>query len=298
MIKSFAEIKNMVIRKGGAKIAVAGAEGEAVLESIKIAFENKIIDPVLIGNEEKIKKIAQKIGLNLNNLEIINETDEVKVAYKSVELVNNNICDGLMKGKVSTPVILKSVLDKKFNLKTGNLLSHIAVLEVPSYHKLIMITDGGMVIKPTFQQKKDILRNGVNVFRNLGLKKLKVAVLAAIEKVNSEMPETEDAKKLAELSDKGEFSNVIIEGPLAVDIAMSKEAAKIKGVDSKISGDPDIFIVPDIACGNIFAKGLWHFAHAKIGGLIAGARKPIILLSRSDNAETKLNSIALSVLTS
>ncbi len=297
MVKSFNDIKNNVIQKGGAKIAVAGAEGEAVLESVKKASENKIIDPVLIGNEEKIKKIAQKIDFNLSHVDIIHETDENKIAQKSVELVHNDICDGLMKGKVSTPVVLKSVLDKKFNLRTKNLLSHIAVLEVPSYHKLIMITDGGMVIKPTFQQKKEILRNGVNVFRNLGMKKLKVAVLAAIEKVNSEMPETIDAQKLAELSEQGEFSDVIIEGPMAVDIAMSKEAAKVKGVDSKISEDVDIFLVPDIACGNIFAKGLWHFAHARIGGLIAGARKPIILLSRSDNAETKLNSIALSILT-
>jgi len=297
MIRSFEDIKNQVIQKGGAKIAVAGAEGEAVLESVKKASENKIIDPILIGNEEKIKKIAQKVNFDVSSVKIINETDENNIAQKSVELVDSNICGGLMKGKVSTPVILKSVLNKKFNLRTKNLLSHIAVLEVPSYHKLIMITDGGMVIKPTFQQKKEILRNGVNVFRNLGLKKLKVAVLAAIEKVNSEMPETVDAQKLAELSNKGEFSDVIIEGPMAVDIAMSKEAAKVKGVDSKISEDVDIFLVPDIASGNIFAKGLWHFAHAKIGGLIAGAKKPIILLSRSDNAETKLNSIALSILT-
>ncbi len=297
MVRSFIDIQKMVIQKGKAKIAVAGADGEAVLEAIKQAREKNIIDPVLIGNAEKIKKIAHKVRLNLDKTEIIDEIEETRIAQKSVELVDKDICDGLMKGKLSTSVLLKSVLDKKYNLTTGKLLSHIAVLEIPSYHKLIMITDGGMVIKPTFEQKKQILLNGVHVFRKLGLKKLKVAVLAAIEKVNPDMPETADAHKLAKLSDQGEFQNVIIEGPMAVDIALSPQAAKIKGVDSKISGEPDIFIVPDIACGNIFAKGLWHFAKAKIGGLIAGARKPIILLSRSDNAETKLNSIALSVLT-
>ena len=197
----------------------------------------------------------------------------------------------------SNPFI-KAVLNKKFNFRTGRLLSHVSLLEIPNYDKLLIITDGGMVIYPTLEQKKEIIINAIEVANKLGVEKPKIAVLAAIEKVSPSMVETEDAKALEDMAKSGEFGNVILEGPMAMDVAMSKEAAEIKGIESKVSGDPDILIVPNIACGNILAKGLIYLAQSKIGGIISGAQKPVILLSRADNADTKLNSIAFGVVAS
>ena len=220
------------------------------------------------------------------------------MAERAVALVDSGEAEGVMKGKVSTPDLLKAVLNKKYNLRTERLLSHIALLEVPTYHKFLMVTDGGMVIQPTLEQKIGILKNGVEMMQKLGIGRPKVAVLAAIEQVNPDMVETVDAKTIVEMARRGDLGEVDVEGPMAVDIAFSPEAARVKGVETRISGDPDILLVPNVACGNIFAKGLWHLAGAKIAGLILGARCPVILLSRSDNAVTKLNSIALAVVTS
>lgn len=180
----------------------------------------------------------------------------------------------------------------------GTILSHGALLEIPSYHRLLMTTDGGMVIQPTLRQKVGILKNGIQMMKNLGIKRPKVAILAAIEKVNPDMPETVDAVKIVEMAKSGEFGDAEIEGPLALDVAISAEAARIKGVKSRISGNPDILLLPNIACGNILGKALLYLANGKSGGLILGAKRPIILLSRSDDAETKFNSIALGVVIS
>ncbi len=293
MLRNFAEIREQAKKRGHGRIVVAGAEGTAIMEAVKQACADGVMQPILVGRKEIIEKLAQDINLSLAGIPLYTGDKESEIADISVKLLHENKADGLMKGKVSTPVLLKAILSKKYNLRGSGLLSHIALLEIPSYHKLLLITDGGMVIRPNLEQKIEILKNGLQVMRSLGVVQPKVAVLAAIEKVNPEMEETVHAAHLAELSQKGEFGDCVVEGPLAVDVALSQEAAKIKGVSSRVSGDPDIMIVPDIASGNIFAKGLWHLAGAKIGGLIVGARKPVILLSRSDNTETKLNSIAL-----
>ncbi|MCD6118074.1 bifunctional enoyl-CoA hydratase/phosphate acetyltransferase [bacterium] len=298
MLGNFNEILNAAVKHGGRKIAVAGAEGAAVLTALKIAKEKGIAEPVLVGNQKKIEKIAQDVNFDISGVLICNKEDETDAAEKAVEIVDNGEASALMKGKVSTPVLLKAVLNKKYNLRTGRLLSHVTLLELPEYHKLMIISDGGMVIYPTLEQKKEIIKNSIEVIHKLGIDRPKIAVLAAIEKVNPGMVETEDAQALAEMAKTGEFGDVILEGPLAMDVAMSREAAEIKGISSKVSGDPDILIVPNIACGNILAKSLIYLAKARIGGVIAGARKPVILLSRADNAETKLNSIALGVASS
>jgi len=298
MLTNFNSIIAEAKKRKGNRIVVAGAEGKAVLEALKIAHEDGVVEPVLVGNRNKIETIAEEVEFDLKDIEIYNMDNEQDTAEKAVELVHSVDAEGLMKGKVSTPVLLKAVLDKRFDLRTERLLSHIAILEIPAYHKFLLVTDGGMVIQPTLEQKVSIIKNAAEVMQKLGIEKPKVAVLAAIEKVNPDMPETEDAKILTEMANRGELGNVEVEGPLAVDIALSPEAARLKGVKSRISGDADIFLVPNIACGNIFAKGVWYLANAKIGGLVVGARKSIILLSRSDDAETKLNSIALGVVTS
>ncbi len=298
MFTSFEAIAEEAKKRGGRKIAVAGAEGKAILEAVKIARENGIMEPLLVGNSIEIEKFAKELHFDLEGITLYDKKDENAIAEKAVELVHTGYAEGLMKGKVNTPTILKAVLNKKFNLRTNRLLTHIALLEIPTYHKLLMITDGGMVIYPTLEQKIEILKNGTEMMQKLGVKKPKVAILAAIEKVNQDMPETKDAEILTQMAERGELGNVQVEGPLAVDVVMSPEAAKIKGVESRISGDPDILLVPNIACGNIFAKGLIHFTKSKVGGLVLGAKKPIILLSRSDNADTKFNSIVLGVIIS
>ena len=298
MINNFNDIINEAVKNRKRKIAVAGAEGEAVLTALNIAQKKGIAEPVLVGDKDKILRIADKNNINLENIEIINETDEMLCAEKAVEIVDSGKASALMKGKVSTPSLLKAVLNKKFNFRTGRLLSHVSLLEIPNYDKLLIITDGGMVIYPTLEQKKEIIINAIEVANKLGVEKPKIAVLAAIEKVSPSMVETEDAKALEDMAKSGEFGNVILEGPMAMDVAMSKEAAEIKGIESKVSGDPDILIVPNIACGNILAKGLIYLAQSKIGGIISGAQKPVILLSRADNADTKLNSIAFGVVAS
>jgi len=298
MLTNFKSVFEKAKKIGEKKIAIAGAEGKAVLEAVRMARENGIMEPFLVGDSKKIEKIAEEIGLDLNGVTIFNEIEENLEAEKAVELVHTDVADGLMKGKVSTPVLLKAVLNKKYNLRMGTLLSHAALLELSGYPKFLMVTDGGMVIQPTLEQKVGILKNGIHLMQKLGVQNPKVAVLAAIENVTPEMPETEHAAKLVEMAERGEFGKAVVEGPIAFDVAYSPEAARIKGINSRISGEPDILLMPNIVCGNIFAKGLIHIAKAKIGGLIVGARKPIILLSRSDDAETRFNSIALGVITS
>lgn len=298
MLTSFKAVVEQAKNLQGKKIAVAGAEGEAVLEAVKLAKENGLMEPILVGHEDKINIIARKVGLSLKDIEIQHIVEETAAAEAAVGLIHSDRADGLLKGKVNTPILLKAILDRKEELCTGPLLSHVAILEISSYHKFLMVTDGGMVIQPTLEQKSGILKNGIQMMHKLGVERPKVAVLAAIETVTPGMPETKDAEILVQMADRGDLGNVDLEGPIALDVAFSPESARIKGVNRKISGDPDILLVPNISCGNIFVKGLWQLADAKVGGLILGAKKPIILLSRSDNAETKYNSIALGVVTS
>jgi len=265
-------------------------------KTIRVILDEKNDEVMAAVNGDTCHYATNRISVK--DLEIHNVHGDEQIAEKAAELVADGVVHGLMKGKVSTPVMLKAILNKRYNLCENRLLSHIALLELESYPKLLMVTDGGMVIRPNLEQKVAILKNGIEMMLKLGVQNPKVAVLAAIEKVSPKMPETLDAEMLVQMALKGQFNTAIIEGPLAVDIVFSPEAAETKGVKSRVSGDADILLVPDIACGNIFAKGLWHLAGARIGGLILGAKCPVILLSRSDNAETKLNSMALGVVTS
>jgi phosphate butyryltransferase len=196
---------------------------------------------------------------------------------------------------VATSTFLKAVLDKEVGLRTGRLLSHVAVIESPGYHKLLFLTDGGMCVKPDLAAKVDIVNNAVDVARKLGIETPKVALLAAVEVLNPEMPETADAAELSKMAERGQIKNCLVDGPLAIDLAVSAEAAQHKKVRSAVAGDADIMVVPEIVCGNVLAKGLIYLGNARAAGLIAGAAKPVVMLSRSDSKEQKLNSIALGV---
>ena len=278
-------------------LSVAAAHDEEVLLAIKSAVEMEIITPILIGEENKIREISKEINFDLSKFKIINKGTIEECAETAVKLVSSKEADFVMKGLLDTSVILKAVLNKEWGLRTDSLLSHVMIYEIPSYDKLLVATDGGMNIAPDYNQKVKILKNAINATKPLGLEKIKVACLAAKEKVNPKMQATVDARALQEAGERGEFGEgVIVEGPLAFDLAVSKEAAKIKNFDSKVAGETDIMLMPTIEVGNGIGKALTYFAGGKSAGIIMGAKAPIVLVSRADSHESKLYSIAYGAL--
>lgn len=276
-----------------AVLSVAAAHDEEVLLAVKDACEMDIIKAILIGEEDKIRKIASEINFNLDNVEVIDESDLKLCAEKAVKLVSSSKADYVMKGLLDTSIILKEVLNKEYGLRTDSLLSHVMIYEVPSYHKLLILTDGGMNIDPDVSQKKKIADNAIKAAKSLGIDTVKVACLAAKEKVNPKMQATLDADELKSMCKDGMFGKgVVVEGPIAFDLAVSEEACKIKGYESEVGGDADILLVPTIETGNGIGKALTYMANAKSAGIIMGAKAPVVLVSRADTHESKLYSIA------
>jgi len=288
-----------VVRRGPTKrLAVAAAQAEEVLKAVSQAAELGIIDPILLGDTGRMAEIADRIDVDLSGFRQIDQSDPIEAAALAVDMVAGGEADLLMKGKLSTPDILRLVLEEKRGLRGDRLLSHVAVVKVGDYPKLLIFSDGGMVIQPNLRQKIDIIRNAIMLANRLGIDRPKVALLASLETVHPDIPETLDAAEIVSMSRKNELPDAIIEGPLAMDIAVSSRAAKMKGISSEVSGDVDILIVPNIASGNIGVKGLVYLTGAQVGGLILGAKRPVVLLSRSDTVQAKLNSIALGALCS
>lgn len=282
--------------KGGRRmrLALAAAEDYDALKSVVEAAKLGIVEPVLIGDRKAIEAIADEHGFDLGSYERIGADSPEESAAKACELVAAGKADFLMKGLLDTSVILKAVLNKDYGLRTDSLLSHVMVYESPFYHKLLFLTDGGMNIAPDVSAKKSIICNAVKCAKALGVETVKVAVLAAKEKVSEKMQATVDADQLAKLSGEGEFgSDVMVEGPLALDLAVSNEAAAHKGFRGRVAGDVDILLVHEIGMGNGIGKALTYLGGAKSAGVIMGARVPIVLTSRADTAEVKLYSIAL-----
>lgn len=296
MAKSFNDLLELSKKKGPKKISVAVAQDEEVLQAIKAAVECEIVEPILVGDRGEIENIAKDIAFNLQEIEIIDEKDNVQAARVATELVSSKKADILMKGLVDTSTILKQVLDSEIGLRTEKVISHVAVFDMPTYHKIFIVTDAAMNIAPDLNQKKEIIENAVGLARSLDIEMPKVAVLAAKEKVSKKMIATVEANELAEMNKNGEIKDCIVDGPLALDNAVSKESARIKGINSEVAGDADILLAPDIEAGNVLYKSLTFLGNAKSAGLIVGTSAPIVLTSRADNEEAKLNSIALAVL--
>ena len=293
MIKKLDEILDTLKGNEKAVLSVAAAHDEEVLLAIKSATEIGIITPILVGHEDEIRNISNKINFNLDKIKIINKETIEECAEVAVKLVSSNEVDFVMKGLLDTSVILKAVLNKECGLRTDSLLSHVMIYEVGFYHKLLVTTDGGMNIAPDYEQKVKILKNAIKATEPLGLKTIKVAALAAKEKVNPKMQATIDAKQLEDAGKNGEFGeNVIVEGPLAFDLAVSKEACKVKNFKTQVGGDVDIMLMPTIEVGNGIGKAFTYAAGAKSAGIIMGAKAPIVLVSRADTHESKLYSIA------
>lgn len=298
MLRNFADVLQAVKELPPRKVAVAVAQDDAVLEAIQGAREQGIADFILVGDKEKILALASTANINLEGLEIVHQPDDRQAAYDAVALVSGGRADVLMKGLINTSDLLKAVLDKEVGLRTGRVLSHAAVFEIPGFDRLINITDGGMNIAPTLQQKADIIQNSVALAKAMGISPAKVAVLAAVEVINPDMPATLDAAALAKMADRGQIKGAIVDGPLALDNAVSLEAAKHKGITSPVAGQADILLVPTIEVGNALGKSTMYFAKGKMAGLILGAAKPVVVTSRADSYEGKILSIALGALLS
>ncbi|MFP4548412.1 MAG: phosphate acyltransferase [Fidelibacterota bacterium] len=299
MIKSFQEIKEKISNiTEMKKISIANGESESVIRAIIEVEKLHIAKGIFIGNAAAIKKIAKDLDYNIDPKAIIHETDDKAIAEKAVKLINDGEADVLMKGQISTPVLMKAVLDRDNGLRTGEVLSHVAVTEVPTYDKLLVFSDGGINILPDLETKVSILHSLIAMNKALGVDAPKIGALCAIEKVNPKMPETEDASELQKMAEKGKFGEAVIEGPIAMDVALSQKAAHKKGIHSRVAGDIDSFLVPNITAGNAIIKILMKLGNAKVGGVVIGAKAPIILLSRSDTANEKLNSISLAILLS
>lgn len=293
LIKNFQNLVEIAKKQDVMSLVVAAAEDSEVLKAVVEAGRQGIVRPILVGAGDLIRKIASENDLDISGFEIIESDSLEKSAEISVRMVNEGKADFLMKGLLDTSILLKAVLDKEYGLRTDSQLSHVMIYDVPNYHKLIYMTDGGMNIAPNYLEKKKILTNAISAAKALGNEEVKVACLAAKEKVNEKMLATIDGDRLAKDSQNGDFgSNVIVEGPLALDLAISKEAAKMKGFDSEVSGEVDILMVPTIEVGNALGKSLTYFAGAKSAGVIMGASSPVVLVSRADDFESKLYSIA------
>jgi len=301
-VKKFEEIIEYARERAGAegpkKIAVAVAQDEDVLKAVKEAVNENICVPVLVGDREKITDICGEIQFDISDIEIIDEKDGTEACKKAVSLVSSKKADIVMKGLIDTSIILKAVLDKGIGLRTGNVLSHAAVFSVDTYHKFFIVTDAAMSIAPDADEKRQIIENSVVLSRALGAEIPKVAVICAKEKVNPKMQATLDAQELVQMQQDGRISGCIVEGPYALDNAISREAAKIKGIEGEAAGDADILLMPNIEAGNVLYKALTYLANADNAGIILGAKAPIVLTSRADSDKAKLNSIALAVLVS
>ncbi|PLS15321.1 phosphate butyryltransferase [Bacillus sp. M6-12] len=282
----------------GKTVAVAAAEDYGVIQSIVEAVNKEIASFLLFGNKERIVELLESAELGLSthhNIKIIHSSSASLSAEQAVRAVKRNEANVLMKGNIPTAQLLKAVLNKEYGMRTGNILSHTAVFEVPGFKKFMLITDSGINISPDLEQKRQIIQNSVRVARSIGIEMPKVAPLAAVEAVNPAMQATLDAAALTVMNARGQITDCIVDGPLALDNAVSAAAAEHKGISGSVAGQADILLVPSIETGNILYKSFVYFAKAKVGGIIAGASAPIVLTSRSDSAENKLYSLALAV---
>ena len=296
LIKTLDQLLEKASHTSEAYVSVAVAHDPHVLEAVWMASEAGIADFILVGDEEKIGDYAKELGMDCSRFEIIHEVDDEMACAIAVDQVRFGIATALMKGLVDTSVIMKAVLHRERGMRGGNKLTHLAAFEVSTYHKLLFITDAAINIAPDLKGKQEIIQNAVEAVTNLGVVQPKVALLAAVEKVNESMPVTLEYQKLIQMAKDGEITGCIIDGPLALDNAVSYESAKIKGINSEVAGDADILVCPDIEAGNILYKSLVFLANAKNGGVVLGAKRPIILTSRADSSESKLISIALGIL--
>ncbi|SFB20665.1 phosphate butyryltransferase [Clostridium frigidicarnis] len=296
MVKNFEEVLKKVKSFEMKKVAVAVAQDEPVLHAIMECKKNGIADAILVGDEKEIKEIAAKIDMDLSGYEIIHEADARKAALKAVELVSQGKADMVMKGLVDTANFLRAVLNKEVGLRAGKLMSHVGVFEIPGIDRLIFMTDAAFNMYPDLKAKIEILNNSVSVAKAVGIDCPKVAPICAVEVVNPDMPSTLDAAMLSKMNERGQIKGCIVDGPLALDNALSEEAAAHKKISGPVAGKADIMLLPNIDAANVMYKTLTYTTNSNNGGLLVGTKAPVIVTSRADSFQTKVNSIALAAL--
>jgi len=301
VIRGIADIILAAAASGKVRLAVAAAQDHTVLEAVFDAWKAGIADPILVGSRAAINKAAQAAnegrGLDLSAFEMVESDDLASAAAKAVNLVRTGKAEILMKGLLDTSILLRAAFNKETGINAGRLASHVAIIESPHYYKLFLVTDAAINIAPDLYALMDIIASAVSVARSLGVELPKVAILAAVEKVNPDkMPCTAIAALLTQMNRRGQIRDCVIDGPLALDNAISAESARIKGIVSDVAGDADILVTPTVEAGNILYKSLLDLGGAKGTGIVMGAAKPMVLTSRSDSKETKLASIALASL--
>lgn len=298
MSKNFDDLLSKLKVAETKKLSVAVAQDEPVLEAVKAAKDRGIAEAILVGDKAKIEEVAVKIDMDLTDFEIIHEEDVKKATLKAIQLVSSGAADMVMKGLVDTATFLRSVLNKEVGLRTGKLMSHVSVFEIEGIDRLILLTDAAFNTYPDLKQKVQIINNSVMVAKSCGIENIKVAPVCAVEVVNPDMPATVDAALLSKMSDRGQIKGCIVDGPLALDNALSEEAAHHKGITGSVAGRADILLLPNIDVANVMYKTLTYTSNTKNGGILVGASAPVILTSRTDSFETKVNSIALAALVS
>ena len=276
--------------------AVAHPCEKSALEGAVAAFQAGLITPILVGPREEIEATAKTSGIDLGTLEIVDTANSVESGKQAVTLVREGRAEVLMKGSLHTDELMSAIVSREGGMRTGRRISHVFIMDVPTYHKVIIVTDAAINIAPTLEDKVDIVQNAIDLAVSLGVEKPKVAILCAVETVNSKMPATLDAAALCKMAERGQIKGGILDGPLAFDNAISTDAAKTKGIKSTVAGDPDILLAPDLEAGNILAKNLSFLANADSAGMVLGARVPVILTSRADSVRSRIASCAVAKL--
>ena len=295
MIKNLSDLIVAARSRGPATLAVAAAEDAEVIEAVREVAALGLANAILVGNEASILALAGEAGLP-RGARIIREPDPKLASLAAARLVRQGEASLLMKGAVNTSDFLRAALDAENGLRSGRMLSHLAAVEIPGESKLVFYSDGGMNVAPSLAEKKQILGNALSALQLIGISEPKVAILAANEQVSAKVVATTDANALMDAWENGEFPGAVIEGPIAFDVATSREAAEHKKIVSRIAGETDLFIFPSIEAGNIATKALMRYAGARMAGVILGATHPIVLVSRADNAAAKVSSVALACL--
>jgi phosphate butyryltransferase len=295
-ITTFEQLMDEARRVGPKMVSVAVPHDPEVLLAAQDAEREGIADSTLVGDRDLIRKLATEHEIDINRMMIVHEPKPKVAARKVMELLRMGHADLAMKGKVETGDFLRAALDREAGLRVGRLFTHVAVFELPGFDRLLFVTDSGVVVAPTLEQKVEIVQNAIMVAQRLGVESPKVAVLAATEMVNPKIPTTMDAANLAKMADRKQIQGGIVDGPLALDNAISPESAAIKGIDSPVAGCADILVTPDVEAGNMLAKAITYFAKGKMAGVVVGGKCPLVVASRSDPHETKLVSMALGVL--
>lgn len=297
-IKNYADLEKLVDHNTRKTIAVVAAHDPHALEAVFIAAEKLPLDYILIGDRRKIIDAISDIGKPYHSDKIIDIPDNSEAAQKAVDLARDGKADIIMKGKIQTSILLKAVVNREHGIRKAPVMQHIGILQAPSLNKVLFVTDGGMLPHPTREQKDYMLGAMIDYMRKFGYEQPKIALLASSETVSEKMPETTDAVYLQNLAEEGKYGNAVVEGPMAFDVAISKKAAHAKEVVSKISGDVDGFLVPDIVSGNLMAKVLMYCAGGGMAGCIVGAGVPIVLPSRGASSEEKYTSILMCLISS